>query len=104
MFLATAESAAHEVLKGAVFLATSPEVSMDLAPKPLEVDAMVTDLSGAFKVALLVPERYKEWYKADHIAPELLAEAAYGLPEYCRERVSKARLISNPGCYPTAAN
>src|SRR5204863_2038547 len=50
------------------------------------------------------PERYAQWYKAEHTQPALLAEAAYGLPEYCRERIRPARLIANPGCYPTAAN
>lgn len=75
---------------------------MDLAPKFLDAGAIVIDLSGAFR--LRTPERYKQWYKEDHTAPALLAEAAYGLPEFCRERISKARFISNPGCYPTAAN
>jgi N-acetyl-gamma-glutamyl-phosphate reductase len=98
---ATTESVANEGLK-AVFLATAPEVSMDLAPKFLAAGAIVIDLSGAFR--LRTPERYKQWYKADHTAPGLLAEAAYGLPEYCRERIRGAKLISNPGCYPTAAN
>ena len=63
---------------------------MDLAPKFLEAGAVVIDLSGAFR--LRTPERYKEWYKTDHTAPELFAEAAYGLPEFCREGVRKARL------------
>jgi N-acetyl-gamma-glutamyl-phosphate reductase len=49
-------------------------------------------------------ERYAQWYKAEHTQPALLAEAAYGLPEYCREPIRTARLIANPGCYPTAAN
>ena len=98
---AIAESIANEGLK-AVLLATAPEVSMALAPKLLEAGAIVIDLSGAFR--LRTAERYKHWYKEDHTAPELLAEAAYGLPEFCRERIRKARLISNPGCYPTAAN
>jgi len=98
---ATPESVANEGLK-AVFLATAPEVSMDLAPKFLATGAIVIDLSGAFR--LRTPERYKQWYKEDHTAPHLLAEAAYGLPEYCRDRIPGARLISNPGCYPTAAN
>src|SRR6266568_4806132 len=44
------------------------------------------------------------WYIAAHSEPALLAEAAYGLPEFCRERIPSARLIANPGCYPTAAN
>src|SRR5271154_1867307 len=86
----------------AVLLATPPEVSMELAPKFLKAGAIVIDLSGAFR--LRTAERYKQWYKEDHAAPELLAEAAYGLPEYCRDAIRKARLISNPGCYPTAAN
>jgi N-acetyl-gamma-glutamyl-phosphate reductase len=75
---------------------------MDLAPKFLEAGAIIIDLSGAFR--LRTPERFKHWYKEEHTAPHLFAQAAYGLPEYCRERVRGARLISNPGCYPTAAN
>jgi N-acetyl-gamma-glutamyl-phosphate reductase len=98
---ASASTVAQEGMK-AVLLATPPEVSMDLAPQFLEAGAIVIDLSGAFR--LRTPERYKQWYKEDHTAPALLAEAAYGLPEYCRDRVKKSRMISNPGCYPTAAN
>ncbi|HWF07733.1 MAG TPA: N-acetyl-gamma-glutamyl-phosphate reductase [Bryobacteraceae bacterium] len=98
---ASAEAVAAEGLK-AVLLATPPEVSMDLAPKFLSTGAVVIDLSGAFR--LRTPERYKQWYKEDHTAPELFAQAAYGLPEFCRERIRSAKLISNPGCYPTAAN
>jgi N-acetyl-gamma-glutamyl-phosphate reductase len=98
---ATAESVAAEGLK-AVLLATSPEVSMNLVPAFLNAGTVVIDLSGAFR--LRTAERYKQWYKEDHTAPELFAEAAYGLPEYCRDRVRNSRLISNPGCYPTAAN
>lgn len=75
---------------------------MELSPWLLEAGIRVIDLSGAFR--LRTPERYKEWYKAEHTQPGLLAEAAYGLPEFCRERIPGARLISNPGCYPTAAN
>jgi N-acetyl-gamma-glutamyl-phosphate reductase len=85
-----------------VFLATPPEVSMELTPALLEAGAKVVDLSGAFR--LRTPDTYKKWYKAEHTQPALLAEAAYGLPEFCRERIKTARLVSNPGCYPTAAN
>jgi len=85
-----------------VFLATPPEVSMDLTPGLLEAGAKVVDLSGAFR--LRTPENYQRWYKEPHTQPELLAEAVYGLPEFCRSRVPGSRLISNPGCYPTAAN
>jgi N-acetyl-gamma-glutamyl-phosphate reductase len=85
-----------------VFLATPPEVSMELAPVSLEAGARVVDLSGAFR--LRTPENYSAWYKELHTQPALLAEAAYGLPEFCRERIPGARLVANPGCYPTAAN
>ena len=50
------------------------------------------------------PENYQRWYKEQQTQPVLLAEAVYGLPEFCRERIKKARLVANPGCYPTAAN
>src|SRR3984957_9310700 len=85
-----------------VFLATPPEVSMELAPALLDAGAKVIDLSGAFR--LRDAATYSRWYKQEHIAPELLEEAVYGLPEFCRQRIRTARLIANPGCYPTAAN
>lgn len=86
----------------AVLLATPPEASMDLAPGLLEAGIKVIDLSGAFRLG--TAENYKRWYKEEHTQPGLLAEAVYGLPEFCRSRIPSARLISNPGCYPTAAN
>ena len=85
-----------------VFLATPPEVSMELAPLMLSADARVVDLSGAFR--LRTPKNYTAWYKETHTQPELLSEAIYGLPEFCRKSIPSARLVSNPGCYPTAAN
>lgn len=85
-----------------VFLATPAEVSMELAPVMLEADAKVVDLSGAFR--LRTPDNHLRWYGAEHTRPDLLAEATYGLPEFYRERVKTARLVANPGCYPTAAN
>ena len=85
-----------------VFLATPADVSMELAPQMLDSGAKVIDLSGAFR--LRDSGAYSRWYKEKHSAPELLAEAVYGLPEYCRDRIGQARLIANPGCYPTAAN
>src|SRR5215471_14420519 len=74
-----------------VFLATPPEVSMELAPGLLASGARVVDLSGAFRLGSA--EKYTAWYKAPHTAPDLLAEAVYGLPEFCRERVRGARLL-----------
>ena len=85
-----------------VFLATPPDVSMELAPAMLSAGAKVIDLSGAFR--LRTPAAYAAWYKEPHTQPELLAEAAYGLPEFCRDRIASARLVANPGCFPTAAN
>ena len=84
------------------FLATPPEVSMELAPWMLSAGVRVVDLSGAFR--LRDAAAYSRWYKEPHTAPELLAEAVYGLPEFCRSRIAGARFVSNPGCYPTAAN
>ena len=97
----TAEAVRAEGL-AAVFLATQPSVSMELAPAMLDAGAKVIDLSGAFR--LRDAATYQRWYKEDHTAPNLFAEAVYGLPEFCRDRIRHARLISNPGCYPTAAN
>ena len=98
---ATAEAAKAEKL-AAVFLATPHEVAMDLTPGLLEAGVKVIDLSAAFR--LRTPETYRRWYKHDHTAPSYLDEAAYGLPEFYREQIRPARLIANPGCYPTAAN
>jgi N-acetyl-gamma-glutamyl-phosphate reductase len=85
-----------------VFLATAPEISMELAPGFLDAGAKVVDLSGAFRLGTV--ENYKRWYKEEHTQPVLLAEAVYSVPEFHRNLVPGARLISNPGCYPTAAN
>jgi len=75
---------------------------MELAPAMLGAGAKVVDLSGAFRLRTV--ENYSKWYKEEHTQPQLLAEAAYGLPEFFRESVRDARLVANPGCYPTAAN
>ena len=85
-----------------VFLATAADVSMELAPAMLAAGARVIDLSGAFR--LRTPENYTTWYKEPHTQQALLVEAVYGLPEFCRSAIATARLIANPGCYPTAAN
>jgi N-acetyl-gamma-glutamyl-phosphate reductase len=97
----TAEAAAASKIR-LVFLATPPEVSMELAPPLLAAGVKVVDLSGAYRLRTV--ENYARWYKAQHAQPELLAEAAYGLPEFYRDAVKGARLVANPGCYPTAAN
>jgi N-acetyl-gamma-glutamyl-phosphate reductase len=85
-----------------VFLGTPANVSIEIAPSILDAGCKVIDLSGAFRLG--DPETYSKWYKERHTAPELLAEAVYGLPEFYRERIRRSRLVANPGCYPTAAN
>jgi N-acetyl-gamma-glutamyl-phosphate reductase len=98
---ATVEAIKQEAID-LVFLATPPEVSIELTPGILEAGTKVIDLSGAFR--LRDAETYSRWYKERHTAPSLLAEARYGLPEFYRDKIRGARLVSNPGCYPTAAN
>ncbi|MBS1830186.1 MAG: N-acetyl-gamma-glutamyl-phosphate reductase [Acidobacteria bacterium] len=100
--IACTAEAVREAKLDVVFLATPPEVSMDVTPWLLEAGAKVIDLSGAFRLRTV--ENYKRWYKEEHTQGGLLEEAVYGLPEFYRERIAGARLISNPGCYPTAAN
>jgi N-acetyl-gamma-glutamyl-phosphate reductase len=85
-----------------VFLATPPEVSVELAPALLDSGSKIIDLSGAFRLGTV--ENYRRWYKTEHPQPALLPQAVYGLPEFYRETIPGNQLISNPGCYPTAAN
>jgi N-acetyl-gamma-glutamyl-phosphate reductase len=75
---------------------------MELAPQMLNAGAKVIDLAAAFRLGTV--DNYKRWYKEEHTQAELLKEAVYSVPEFCRAAVPKARLIANPGCYPTAAN
>jgi N-acetyl-gamma-glutamyl-phosphate reductase len=83
------------------FLATPAEVSLKLAPKLISAGVKVIDLSGAFR--LKDAALYPKYYAFEHTQPSLLAEAVYGLPELFRKEIGKARLVANPGCYPTAA-
>ncbi len=83
-----------------VFLATPNETSAEIAPKILDHGIKVIDLSGAFRLG--EPSLYPSWYGFDHPRPNLLGEAVYGLPEWCNGELSKARLVANPGCYPTS--
>src|SRR5260370_36400722 len=83
-----------------VFMATPNEVSAELAPKLLDAGMQVIDLSGAFRLSN--PSLYPTWYGFDHERPALLNEAVYGLTEYCNGELKNARLIANPGCYPTS--
>jgi N-acetyl-gamma-glutamyl-phosphate reductase len=84
----------------AVFLATPAEASLQLAPALLDAGVRVVDLSGAFR--LRDARLYPKSYGFTHPRPDLLEEAVYGLPELARTPEG-ARLVANPGCYPTAA-
>src|SRR3989337_70490 len=67
----------------------------------LKQGVKVVDISADFR--LKDPADYPKWYQFTHPAPELLAEAVFGLPELYRKKISAARLVANPGCYPTGA-
>jgi N-acetyl-gamma-glutamyl-phosphate reductase len=86
-----------------VLLATSAEVSMDLAPKARAMGKSVVDFSGAFRLANAAD--FKQWYKLDHAAPAQLEVAWYGLPELfgAPPKLAQGALVANPGCYATAA-
>ncbi|MBF0162653.1 MAG: N-acetyl-gamma-glutamyl-phosphate reductase [Magnetococcales bacterium] len=82
------------------FCALPHKASMAEVPALLERQIRVIDLSADFR--LQDAATYRAWYGDDHRAPELLAEAVYGLPELHRSAIAQARLVANPGCYPTS--
>ena len=83
-----------------VFFATPNGVAMSEAPPLLEAGVRVVDLSADFR--LREAAQWEQWYKLKHASPGLLKEAVYGLCEVNREAIRGARLVANPGCYPTA--
>lgn len=83
-----------------VFFATPHGVAMNSADVLIEQGVRVIDLSADFR--LRDPLVFKHWYGLEHTATTLLEEAVYGLPEMNRADISEARLVANPGCYPTA--
>jgi N-acetyl-gamma-glutamyl-phosphate reductase len=90
------------VLKGCdvVFFATPNGTAMQSALALLEAGVKVIDLAADFR--LRQADEWEQWYGMPHACPELLAEAVYGLPEVNRQAIQTARLVANPGCYPTA--
>lgn len=82
------------------FLATPNEFSHDATPEILEFTPLVIDVSGAFR--LRDASLYSPYYGFEHLHPSLLEEAVYGITEFEREALRNARLIANPGCYPTS--
>jgi len=85
-----------------VFFATPNGTAMKMAPQLLEAGAKVIDLAADFR--LKDTAVWKQWYGMDHACPDVLDEAVYGMPELNREAIKKARIIANPGCYPTAVS
>ena len=83
-----------------VFLATPHEASLEFVPQLLKQGLRVVDLSGAFRFR--DPQVFAKWYKLPPPAAELLAEAVYGLPELYGNELAGAKLVANPGCYPTS--
>jgi len=82
-----------------VFTALPHQTAMTVVPDLLDAGKKVVDLSADYRLRDVAV--YRQWYQ-DHTSPGLLAEAVYGLPELHRERIREARLVANPGCYPTS--
>jgi N-acetyl-gamma-glutamyl-phosphate reductase len=83
-----------------VFLALPHGVAAEFAAPLLQLGCQVIDLSADFRLRSAAV--YKDFYAHDHPAPELLAQAVYGLPEIYRAQIKDASLIASPGCYPTS--
>jgi N-acetyl-gamma-glutamyl-phosphate reductase len=83
-----------------VFLALPHGVAVEFAGPLLNAGARVIDLSADFRIKDAAI--YREFYGREHAAPELLADAVYGLPEIYRDKIRTARLVACPGCYPTS--
>ncbi len=82
-----------------IFLALPHSESMKVAPVFWESGKKVVDLSADFRLRKV--EVYESWY-GKHASPQILPQAVYGIPELYRDEVAKARLVANPGCYPTS--
>ncbi len=84
-----------------VFLALPSGEAMTIVPQLKPHVGHIIDLGGDFR--LHSADLYQEFYQHNHSAPQFLAESVYGLPEANEKLISSARLIANPGCYPTSA-
>jgi N-acetyl-gamma-glutamyl-phosphate reductase len=83
-----------------VFFATPNGVAMGQTQALLDAGVRVIDLAADFRIKDIA--EWEKWYGMKHAAAELVAEAIYGLPEANRDKIRSARLVANPGCYPTA--
>ncbi len=84
-----------------VFCCLPHRVAMNTVPSLLEAGHRVVDFSADYRLRDFGV--YEAWYKTKHTSPERIADAVYGIPELYREDIKKARLVANPGCYPTGA-
>lgn len=83
-----------------VFFATPNGIAMQQARQLLGAGVRLIDLSADFRLKDVA--EWEAWYGMSHACPDLIADAVYGLPEVNRGQITSARLIANPGCYPTA--
>ena len=83
-----------------VYFATPNGVAMRQAPELLEAGVRVIDLAADFRIADVA--EWEKWYGMQHTSPKWVAQAIYGLSELNRQAIRNARLVANPGCYPTA--
>jgi N-acetyl-gamma-glutamyl-phosphate reductase len=82
-----------------VFFATPHGVAMSQAKSLLAAGVKIIDLAADFRIQDTAV--FEQWYKIGHVCPDVLADAAYGLPELNREAITRAQVVGNPGCYPT---
>lgn len=83
-----------------VFFATPNGIAMQQAAELVAAGVKVIDLAADFRIRDIA--EWEKWYGMKHAAPALVEEAVYGLPERNREQIRAARVLANPGCYPTA--
>ena len=85
-----------------IFFATPHAVSMKTVARYLDAGCRIIDLSADFRIRNR--QVWEKWYGVEHLSPELLEQAVYGLPEINRDKIKSAALLANPGCYPTAVS
>ncbi|MHB8353030.1 MAG: N-acetyl-gamma-glutamyl-phosphate reductase [Burkholderiales bacterium] len=83
-----------------VFFATPNGIAMEQARELVQAGVRIIDLAADFRIKDIT--LWEKWYGMSHACPELVAEAVYGLPEVNRSAIAGARVVANPGCYPTA--
>ena len=86
-----------------VFFASPNGVAMNMARGLLEHNVKIIDISADFRISDV--DTWEQWYGQKHVCPELISESVYGLPEIKNQRlkIADAKIVANPGCYPTAS-